>query len=38
MARISIHLLTGAIRYDMDFNGPLYPLTTFVRSVSNKEQ
>ncbi|KAL2260455.1 hypothetical protein VTK26DRAFT_5524 [Humicola hyalothermophila] len=24
--------------YDMDFNGPLYPLTTFVRSVSNKQK
>ncbi|KAK4113735.1 Clavaminate synthase-like protein [Canariomyces notabilis] len=23
--------------YDMDFSGPLYPLSTFVRSVSNRE-
>ncbi|KAK4034885.1 cupin-like domain-containing protein [Parachaetomium inaequale] len=24
--------------YDMDFTGPLYPLSTFVRSVSNQEK
>lgn len=24
------------VRYDMDFTGPLYPLSTFVRSVANK--
>ncbi|KAJ4306364.1 hypothetical protein N0V88_001164 [Collariella sp. IMI 366227] len=24
--------------YDMDFNGPLYPLSTFVRSVSKSQK
>ncbi len=28
----------GLDRYDMDFSGPLYPLSTFVRSVSNREK